>query len=142
MGRLSGLALKNRTFHIQTELGEEPLPHVLSLVLLDGEVVLKRVQPAPPGAHRSTLERLIHIQHSAVEKELRAELESVVRGKARDGETPLDRCYRLFEEGLSAFRQGNHPRALELWAGAQRLFPSDRLLEVSIKIAKRRLARS
>ena len=139
MGRLSGVRVRDRIFQIQTEVARYPSPQVLSVVILDGEGVLKRSHPIAEGADRAALERLIQEQHAAVEAEVRERLDALARARSAAAEDPMARYYRLFEEGLESFRGRDFARALELWRAAREANPEDRTLEVNIRVAEAKL---
>jgi hypothetical protein len=142
MGRLSSVRVRDRVFQIQTEAVHYPSPQVSSVVILNGESVLKRAQPLTAQMERAAVERLIREQHALVEAEVRDRLAALARSRTPAQPDQLARYYTLFEDGLEAFRRQDYQQALACWREANGLNPADRSLEVNIRVAEARRVRS
>jgi len=142
MGRLSAVEAGSRQLQVQTELTAIPSPGVLTVVLLDGATVLKRVGDAPGDASHDDLQRRIDQQHLQVEQEIRDRLDQIVKSKAGSGESNKQRYYQLFEQGFEAYRDGAFDRAVTFWEEAQAIFPDDGTLETNLTIARAKLTRA
>lgn len=140
MGQLSGVKAGSRTFQIQTEVVSHPEPRVVTIVILDGRTVLKRVSdPLLPSATEDHT-ALIRTQHTAVETEVRDKLDQL--GKARDAgtESVKERFNRLFEQGHDAYLTGNYEAARTAWEEARGLDPDNKALTVNLEILEKKLA--
>jgi CheY-like chemotaxis protein len=140
MGKLSGVKVNNRTFQVQSEFVEKPTQQIITMVILDGKVVLKRGTPAPISLGRETLQQLIEEQHSAVEREVREKISSRIESKNAEGTTHKERFNALFEEGWESYCKGDYATALTLWENAQEINPSDKTIETNLKIVRNKLA--
>ncbi len=136
MGKLSAVRANQRLFQIQTELASHPERQILSVAILDGNTVLKRKSPPPAGANRQLLEKLIEEQHHALETEVREKLIGLVRDK---GPTPKELFYQRFETGFEEYRKGNLEAALAAWEEAKALNPSDKAIEINLRVVRGKL---
>lgn len=140
MGCLSGVRAGERLFQIQTELAMTPAPQVMTVVILDGRTVLKRVGPSLTVVDKENVERLINEQHGAVEAEVRDKLASATTSAAKTAiDSPKVRVDGLVEEGLSAFLAQDYKKALAVWQEAIAIDPANKTLSVNIGVVKRRL---
>jgi len=139
MGKLSGIQVNQRLFQVQSEFREFPEPQILSVVILDGKVVLKKASPAGSGQKREALQQLIEAQHGKVEQEIRDRVNEKLLAKAADS-SPLGRFNALFEEGWERYRDGDHAGALACWEEASALKPGDRTIESNLKVVRKKLA--
>ncbi len=150
MGQLSGVKVGARTFQIQTELVSHPESRVVTIVILDGRTVLKRVgdlllpgsgsdpdsAPDYPG--------LIRTQHASVEAEVRDKLDQL--GKQADKRSTQkvpsvkQQFNRLFEEGHDAYLSRDYEAALAVWEEANALDPDNKALSVNLDILKKKMA--
>lgn len=141
MGILSGIRLNNRLFQVQSEYLEQPDQQIMTLVILDGKVVVKRLAPAARSLGRDTLQKLLEAQHAAVEQEMHEKINSLLTTKKGEGASPQERFNLLFEEGWTCYRQADYGRAAALWEEAHQLNPGNKLLESNLKIVRKKLAR-
>jgi len=133
MGRLSGIKAGKRLFQIQTELTTHPELRVITVVILDGNTVLKRATTPPENADRNQLETLIEDQHRGIETEVRTKIESLGQEKSRGDDHEF---FGLLDEGFTAYRSGDFQRALEVWSKARTIKPDDPTLKVNMKIVR------
>ncbi len=133
MGRLSGIKAGKRLFQIQTELATHPELQVITVVILDGNTVLKRATKPPVDADRNRLEALIEDQHRGIETEIRTKIESLGQEKNRSDDQEF---FHLLDEGFLAYRNGEFQQALEVWSKAREIKPDDPTLKVNLKIVR------
>ena len=76
MGRLSGVRVGSRTFQLQTEYEPPPVDQVVTVVILDGQVLQKRATKPTAGLDGADLRAMMAEQHGEVEQELQAKLEA------------------------------------------------------------------
>ena len=139
MGRLSGVKANNRLFQVQTEFRGQPEPVVVTVVILDGRTVLKRVSPPLPGRTREEWERAIQEQHAAVE----GEVESKVQALQEKGATVEPRrktAASLVEEGLARYLEKDYAGALVHWEEAHKMDPDNKSLAVNLQVARKKVA--
>jgi len=140
MGRLSGVTAKNMLFQVQTEFVTHPSDQVVTIVILDGRVVLKRTKLAPPDkTERKALEKMIEEMHVSVEKEINEKINDLIRKKTESKDTIKEKFTRLFEDGFDKYRERDYIKALELWEAAYALNPADKILETNISILRKKL---
>lgn len=139
MGLLSGVRFDRRLFQLQTEYVTYPETQVVTIVVLDGRVVNKRVKEVPLGAERRAIEKLMEQFHKQVEEEVRAKCEELLSKKKKTEESAEQQAWRLLDEGYVLYRAGNFKEALELLQLAQGLKPGDRILETNVKMLRKRL---
>lgn len=140
MGRLSGVKVQNMLFQLQTEFITLPGNQVVTIVILDGKVMMKRKTPVPPDrTDRKSIEDMIEVQHRAVEKEVREKVDDLIRRKTEVKDSPRAKFTRLFEEGFDHYREGDYDKALATWEEAHDLDPSDKILDTNIKMLRRKL---
>jgi len=140
MGKLSGVKIKQRTFQVQSEFVEKPHQQVLTMVVLDGRVVLKRGTPALLSLGRVALQQLIEEQHISVEQEIREKITSRIEAKSNIEVSQKERFNVLFEEGWEFYCKKDYAKALALWEEAQGINPTDKTIETNLKIVRNKLA--
>ncbi len=141
MGKLSGVRLNQRLIQVQTEFVTRPENQILSVVILDGKVLLKRGNPTS-AFEREELARLIEIQHTQVEEEIRTkagELQERKGGKAAEEESNKERLSQLIDDGFEKYRSGDYAGALNDWEKAQKLDESNKTLSTNLTIVRRKL---
>lgn len=138
MGVLSGVKLNNRLFQLQSEF-VEPSQQIVTLVILDGKVRLKRVAEAPLELGRARLQQMLEEQHVAVEKEVQEKVSKIIEEKSGSEPTQRERFNSLFEEGLSFYREAEYEKALACWEEASTLNPSDKLIITNLNIVRKKL---
>jgi len=139
MGRLSGVKVGKRLFQIQTEMVSYPEERIVTVVILDGNTVLKRSLPVEAPGARSELEVLIEQQHQEVKVEVNRKVEDLGKAKSAEADSENESFHELFDAGFEAYRQGDIKKALEVWLKAQTLNPDDPTLEINLKIARAKL---
>jgi DNA-binding response OmpR family regulator len=139
MGKLSGVQVNQRLFQVQSEFQDQPEPQILTIVILDGKVVLKKVHPVTGGQSREALQQLIEAQHCEVEQEIRDRVNERIQAKSAET-SPLARFNALFEEGWELYRGRDYAGALACWEEADALKPGDKTLESNIKVVRKKLA--
>ncbi len=142
MGRLSAVEAGNRLIQVQTEFATSPKEQILTVALLDGRTLMKRVSPPPDGATRASIESQIDAQHAEVEAAVREKLATLARKNAQSQQTARERYGELFEAGFTAYREKRYEEALRCWEEAQRLSPGEKTVEVNIQIVKQKLAQA
>jgi CheY-like chemotaxis protein len=139
MGRLSAVEAGSRLIQIQTEFVTQPAERVLTVALLDGRAVLKRVGQALVSAARRQIEEQIETQHASVEAEVREKLETLSRQVVSKPPSAKERFDRLFEAGFEAYRARRYDDALKSWSEAHELFPEDKPVQVNLQIVRQKL---
>jgi len=139
MGRLSAVRVKDRLFQIQTELVSYPEPQVLTIVTLDGSTVLKRASSPPPSSEREETQSHIEARHAAMEEEVRARIDGLVKQGAEDRPSARKQYYELFDAGYEEYKSGGYANALALWEQAKALCPDDKAIEVNLRIVRLKL---
>ncbi len=139
MGRLSGVKAGKRLFQIQTEMVLYPDARIVTVVILDGNTVLKRSLPIEAPGARSELEVLIEQQHQEVKAEVGRKVDDLGKTKSAEVESGTQGFHELFDMGFEAYRLGDIKKALEVWLKAQALNPDDPTLEINLKIARAKL---
>lgn len=139
MGKLSGIKINQRIFQVQSEFVEHPAQQILTMVILDGKVVLKKGTPALLSLGREALQQMIEEQHVAVEQEIQQKIASRMEAKSQGEVSQKERFNILFEEGWQYYRQGEYARALALWGEAREINPLDKAIETNLKIVRKKL---
>ncbi len=138
MGRLSGVRAGSRLFQIQTEFSTSPSCQAVTVVMAGGKAVLKRTSPPTKTFELAAAEKLVAEQHLQVEQEVREKIEGLAAQKSSPA--PAGQFDRLFDEGLSKFLAKDYPGALSLWEQARELEPGNKILEVNLGIARKKVA--
>lgn len=139
-GRLSGVKIRNMLFQVQTEFVTRPESRVVTVVMLDGRVVMKRTRPAPAhDSARGELAKMIEELHVSVEKEINGRINDLIRKKTGSEETVKEKIGRLFEEGFHRCREHNYEAALAVWQEAYALDPVNKVLAANIRILRKKL---
>ncbi|MCF6237739.1 MAG: response regulator [Candidatus Marinimicrobia bacterium] len=140
MGKLSGVQVQQRLFQIQTEFSDLTENQIVSIVILDGKVLLKRKHQIGESTDKAELEVIIESQHLSVEEEVRTKLDKLVE-QSHSRVTDSDKSFnQLYDEGFDKYREGNLQKALSLWEEAQKIKPDDKTLSVNLSIVKKKLA--
>lgn len=135
-GRLSGVRVNNRLFQIQTEFTTSPACQAITVVMLDGKAVLKRISAPAAGYELAAAERLVTEQHLQVESEVRQKLESL---EAKLVASAKNEFNRLIEDGLACFLSRDYAGAVKLWEQAQAVEPGNKMVEVNLGVAHKKL---
>jgi CheY-like chemotaxis protein len=118
-----------------------PGQRAVSAATLDGRTLLKRVSELPEHADVGTIEGILEVQHAALEREVRdAEEKLLVEGRTPQGWK--ERFDQLFEQGFVEYRKGHWDAARAVWEEARSLNPSDKALEVNLKVVLGKLGRT
>jgi DNA-binding response OmpR family regulator len=136
IGRLSGIKAGTRTFQIQTEVALSPVLQVVTIVVLDGRTLLKRATGELKGDE--DINQLIGTQHESVENEVREKLLNKIE-KKKDSQTSGESFTQLLDKGLDEFMVRNYAEAVKIWEKAITLEPSNKALEVNLRIAREKL---
>lgn len=140
MGKLSGVQINNRLFQVQTEFVTHPDSRVITIVILDGKVLMNRTTQAPSGKpDKKTLEKLIESQHRDVEADIRDKISVLLKNKTSDQDVSRDRFNLLFEEGFDRYREGRYDAALALWEKALTINPDDKILDTNLKMLRKKM---
>lgn len=137
-GALSGVRVRDRLFQVQSEY-LEPGEQIVTLVILDGKVKLKRATPAALSLGRLALQRQLEEQHAAVEREIQHKLTEMVEARAGSEASPKVRFNSLLEDGLDFYRRGEYARALTAWEEAEAINPADKLIQTNLKIVRKKM---
>lgn len=138
MGKLSGVKLNQRLFQIQTEFVTYPEHQILSVVILDGKVLVKRGRPTT-ATDRESLARLIEEQHQQVEAEVREKTLELVRSKQADEESPREKFGRLLEAGFDHYRNKEYQAAFDCWSDARKIDPENKTIATNLAIVRKKL---
>ncbi len=139
MGRLSGIRVDERLFQIQTELVAKPTALIVTVVIYEGRTLQKRSTPPAPGSDRAALETQIKSQHTAVEVEVQAKVQTLLQKPGSAHPTPKATFDDLLERGLTCYLAKAYAQALELWEQAHGLFPDNKTLQVNLTIVRKKL---
>ena len=140
MGKLSGVKVNNMLFQLQTEFVTYPENQIVTIVMLDGKVLMKQSKPVPPDrTDRRELEKTIEEQHGVVEDQVRDKINDLVKKKSTIKESPKEKFNRLFEAGFDRCREGKYEEALAVWEEANALNPDDRITLANIKMLRKKL---
>lgn len=137
-GALSGVRVKDRLFQVQSEY-IEPGEQVVTLVILDGKVKLKRAMPAPLSLGKAALQRLLEEQHASIEREIQDKLNEKVVARQVQEVSPKERFNALLEEGFDHYREGGYARAEQAWEEAAAINPTDKVVQANLKIVRKKL---
>jgi len=155
MGKLSGVRLGERLLSIQTEVAGHPRPQVVTIVVHNGRVMLKRAIPAVGDT--AAMELQILAQHRQIEEELRGKV-AALAGRGGDGATTSatsaaagagedtvamqsdDEAFRRdLEAGFERYRAGDLAGAIAVWEEADRRKPGDRILATNLQTLRIKL---
>jgi len=137
-GVLSTVEAANLRFQCQTELVTRPAVRIYSIVLLDGQAVLRRAGDLAGKPDRAQLEQMMRDQHAAVESELRERAVEIARARPVE-ETRQEAAGRLLEQGYDAYRKGDLNGALNLLEKAKKLNPENRFVDANISLVKKKM---
>lgn len=140
MGKLSGIKVQQRLFQIQTELAEQQDGQIVSIVVLDGRVVLKRVSKVPPSMNKSELEKVIELQHLSVEEEVHAKLDGLLEKNSQSQPGGKKNFHQLYDAGYDEYCTGNFPEALKYWEEAEKINPKDKTLAINLSVVRKKLS--
>jgi DNA-binding response OmpR family regulator len=132
-GRLSTVDVGGRAVHVQTEVVGPPGRKLVTAATLDGRTLFKRISEPPEDAEAGFVEGVLEVQHAAVERDVREAQEKLL---IESVERPdwKERFDRLFEEGFVEYRKGRWEAARAVWEEARALNPSDKVLEVNLRV--------
>ena len=144
MGKLSGVQVEKRLFQLQTEFVTEPSNQIVTIVVVDGRVMNKKINGVSGGKiDKRELEMMIEKQHVAVETEIREKLAALAKKKASEATEPKqdaqDEFKKLFDTGFEKYRAQDLKGALDAWERAYVINPTDKTLETNIRILKKKL---
>ena len=141
MGKLSGVQVEKRLFQLQTEFVTEPSNQIVTIVVVDGRVMNKKINSVSGGKiDKRELEMMIEKQHVAVETEIREKLAALAKKKATvSTENAQDEFKKFFDEGFEKYRAQDLQGALDAWERAYVINPTDKTLETNIRILKKKL---
>lgn len=139
MGKLSGIKVQKRLFQIQTELAEQQDGQIVSIVVLDGRVVLKRVSKVPPSMNKVELEKIIELQHLSVEEEVHAKLDGLLKKNSQTQSDGKKNFHQLYDAGYDKYCTGNFPEALKYWEEAEKINPKDKTLAINLSVVRKKL---
>jgi len=144
MGKLSGVQVEKRLFQLQTEFVTEPSNQIVTIVVVDGRVMNKKINSVSGGKiEKRELEMLIEKQHVEVETEIREKLAALAKKKASEStesiESAQDEFKKLFDTGFEKYRAQDLKGALDAWERAYVINPTDKTLETNIRILKKKL---
>lgn len=141
MGKLSGIQMDKKFLQIQTEFVTQPSNQLATIVVNDGKVVNKVINPITGGKRpKEELATLIEQQHNEVEADIRSKLAALLQQKkASDVDTAKDKFKALFDEGFEKYRNDDFIGALSAWERAYDINPTDKSLETNIRIVKKKL---
>jgi len=140
MGKLSGIKVQQRLFQIQTELAEQQDGQIVSIVVLDGRVVLKRVSKVPPSMNKPELEKVIELQHLSVEEEVHAKLDGLLEKNSQPQADGKKNFHQLYDAGYDEYCTGNFPEALKYWEEAEKINPADKTLAINLTVVRKKLS--
>ncbi len=140
MGRLSDIKAGNMIFQVQTEFVSYPEDQIVTIVMLDGKVVTKRIKQSPSNrVNRTGLAKMIDELHVSVEKEVQGKINDLMAKKAGHEETIRQKVGRLFEDGFERCKERNYEAALAAWREAYALDPVNKVLAANIRILRQKL---
>ena len=141
MGKLSGIQIEKKILQIQTEFVTTPSNQVVTLVVHDGRIMNKVINPITGGKRpKSELGSIIEAQHNEVEAGIKKKLSAmVVQKQTTSAEQSQSDFKKLFDEGFTKYRAGDFKGALGAWEQAYSINPTDKSLETNIRIVKKKL---
>lgn len=140
MGKLSGIKIQQRLFQIQTELAEQQDGQIVSIVVLDGRVVLKRVSQAPASMKKPELEKIIELQHLSVEEEVHAKLDGLLEKNSQSQSDGKKNFHQLYDAGYDEYCTGNFSEALKYWEEAEKINSADKTLTINLSVVRKKLS--
>lgn len=140
MGMLSGVKAQDKLFQLQTEFITFPENQVVTIVILDGKVLMKRKTLVPSDmTERRSIEKMMGELHLSVEKEVQDKVSDLIRKKTTTNDTSKERFALLFEEGFDRYREQKYTDALALWEEAYALNPADKIIVTNIRMLRKKL---
>jgi len=139
MGKLSGIKVQQRLFQIQTELAEQQDGQIVSIVVLDGRVVLKRASQVPPSMKKPELEKIIELQHLSVEEEVHSKLDGLLEKNSQSQSDGKKNFHQLYDAGYDEYCTGNFPEALKYWEEAEKINSTDKTLAINLSVVRKKL---
>ncbi len=139
MGQLSGVKVGKRLFQIQTEHVVYPENRIVTIVVLDGKIVMKNSSPPLETDDLEEIGKIIKEKHAGVEAEVKGKINSLTQKESEDEESAQERFNRLFEEGFDKYREKDYAGALAVWEEAQKINPGNNTLEINMKIVRKKL---
>ncbi len=138
-GKLSGVRVGRRLFQIQTEYVAQPEERIITVAILVGLTLVKRVTSPENSSDKSELEPLIQAQHASVESEVRDKLSREAQTKQPAAVSQKERFTRFFDEGFEKYRSGDYVGARTLWEAAQKIDPKNKTIQINLRILDSKL---
>jgi len=138
IGKLSGIKIQQRLFQIQTEQQDG---QIVSIVVIDGRVVLKRVAATPDITTKIDLEKTIELQHLSVEKEVRAKLNGLVEKNTDIKDDETQKFHKLYDAGYDEYCTGNFSEAIKYWEEATKIKSTDKTLAINLSVVRKKLSK-
>ena len=139
-GILTGVPVGERLVQIQTECVTHPAPSVVTVAILDGRTLTKKVLPVSSFEDRAAVQREMRNQHRALEEELRQRLAKKADAPSKEPESNLSRFNELFEQGLTAYRSGDYEAAKQAWTKASEVDPTNKVVQVNLAMLERKVS--
>ncbi|SEA57007.1 Response regulator receiver domain-containing protein [Desulfuromusa kysingii] len=140
MGKLSGIKIHKRLFQIQTESTDEQDPQIVSIVVLDGRVILKRSHKVSPSMDKREQEKIIEQQHQSVEEEVRGKLDDLLLKSTKPGLGGKMDFHQLYDAGYDQYCSGNYSEALKYWEKAENMNAADKTLAINLSVVRKKLS--
>ncbi len=140
MGKLSGIKIQKRLFQIQTEFAEQQDGQIVSIVVLDGRVVLKRISEVPASMNKMELEKIIELQHLSVEEEVHVKLAGLLEKNTQSQTDGTKGFHQLYDAGFDEYCKGDFPEALKYWEEAEKINPADKTLTINLSVVRKKLS--
>ncbi len=138
MGKVSGVKVGRRIFHIQSEIISDPTPAIVTLAIFKGKVLRKKVVPLENCDDPQKAETILLETHSSVENDIKEKIITHLNVKSTTSPSKDD-PHDLFEQGLVCYYAGDQPGALSLWKQAIILDPDNPILRYNIELLEEKL---
>ncbi len=139
-GILTGIQVGERLVQVQTECVSHPSPSVVTVAILDGRTLTKKVLAVEGFSDKDDIRSKMRQQHRDLEQDFRKRLTQKVGTPNQQEPSPLERFNQLFEQGLSAYRAGNFEGAMAAWTKASEVDPDNKVVQVNLTMLKRKLS--
>ena len=139
-GILTGIPVGERLVQVQTECVTHPAPSVVTVAILDGRTLTKKVLPVAGFDDRRGVQRDMREQHRAMERDIKERLAQKSHAPTTEPESNLSRFNELFEQGFAAYRAKDFNRALEAWRQASELDPNNKVVQVNLAMLQRKIS--
>ncbi len=138
-GLLTGIPLANRLVQIQTECVSHPKPAVVTVAILDGRTLSKKVLPVQRFDDRGLILQHMRRQHRAFEQDVTERLSRKAADNTEKTPSILTRFNELFEQGLIAYQAKDYEQALDAWSQAAELDPDNKVVQVNLTMLEKKL---